>query len=46
MLAKLSTAELLTVGERGRATPVTVFTWGEDTAVHSEMKPLSRKKKS
>lgn len=35
MLAKLSTAEMLTVGETERATSVTVFIWGKDTAVHS-----------
>lgn len=40
MLAKLLTAELLTVGGAERAT------WGKDTAVHSKTKLLSRKKKS
>lgn len=40
---KASTAELLAMGETERTTPVTVFTWGEDNTVHSEMIPLSRK---
>ena len=43
MLAKLSTAELLTVGETERGTTVTVGIRGKDTPAHSEMKTLSRK---
>lgn len=40
MLAKLSTAEMLAMGEAKMAT------WDKDTAICSKTKPLSRKKKS
>lgn len=46
MLAKLSTAELLTIDETERAAPVIVFTQGKDAAVYSGTKTLPRKKKS